>query len=300
MRICSLLPSTTEIICALGLSDSLVGITHECDYPSSIAALPAVTKSLIDHSNSSSREINTHISEAVHSGSGIYAIDNQLLDSLKPELILTQELCEVCAVAYSDVEQCVSTLTGEQTILSFEPSSVEDILDTIIHIGKYTGCESAAQTLVGQAHERITLVQERITPITSKPRVLALEWLDPLFTGGHWVPEMIEMAGGTSALGHVSKPSEEITYQNALDSQSDLIILMICGYDLEQTLTEFMKLKDTPLWRDYPGSVYVVNGSAYFSRPGPRIIDGIEILSEIINPSLFPRQKSKSDWRQIR
>ena len=300
MRICSLLPSTTEIVCALGLSDSLVGITHECDYPSAVSTVPVVTRSLIDHSNSSSNEINTHISEAVHSGSGIYSIDNKLLDLVNPELILTQELCQVCAVAYSDVERCVSTLSGEQTVLSFEPLSVEDILDTITHIGKYTGSESAALALVEQAHDRVRTVQEKSNTVTRRPNVLAVEWLEPLFTGGHWVPEMIEIAGGTSALGYAGAPSKQVTEREAIESKADLAILMICGYNLEQTLTEFAKTSENTFWREYKGPVYAVDGSAYFSRPGPRIIDGVEILSEIISPTLFSRKTSESDWLQVR
>ena len=300
MRICSLLPSTTEIVCALGLSDSLVGITHECDYPSAISTVPVVTKSLIDHSSSSPNEINTHISEAVHSGSGIYSIDNKLLDQVSPQLILTQELCQVCAVAYSDVERCVSTLSGEQTILSFEPSTVQDILDTVTHIGKYTGSESAALALVEQAHDRVRTVQEKSNAVTRRPHVLAVEWLEPLYTGGHWVPEMIEIAGGTSALGYAGEPSQQVTEREAIESKADLAILMICGYNLEQTLTEFTKINENSFWREYEGLVYAVDGSAYFSRPGPRIIDGIEILSEIINPTLFSRQKRQSDWLRIR
>ena len=191
MRICSLLPSTTEIVCALGLKENLVGITHECDYPQDISEIQVVTKNLIDHSGSNSQEINRHISEALHSGSGIYAIDNKSLESTNPDLILTQELCEVCAVSYSQVKESVRTLSGNQTVLSFEPSNIEGILDSIVRIGKHTNTEPNAKTLVSEAHGRIDAVKSKCSDSAINPRVLGLEWLEPPFIGGHWVPEMI-------------------------------------------------------------------------------------------------------------
>ena len=299
MRICSLLPSTTEIVCALGLKENLVGITHECDYPQEISDVRVVTKSLIDHSGSSSQEINRHISEALHSGSGIYAIDNESLEFTNPDLILTQELCEVCAVSYSQVEESVRTLTGKQTVLSFEPSNIGGILDSIIRIGKQTNTEPNAKTLVSEAHERINAVRSKSSDSLRNPRVLGLEWLEPPFIGGHWVPEMIEIAGGSPALGEKEAPSREITWEQALASSPEIIVLMVCGFDLKRTIEEFNLLSDSEFWKQFSGEIYAVDGSAYFSRPGPRIIDGIEILGEIIHPGIFQRKTEPNAWMKI-
>ena len=299
MRICSLLPSTTEIVCALGLKENLVGITHECDYPQEISDVQVVTKSLIDHSGSSSQEINRHISEALHSGSGIYAIDNESLEFTNPDLILTQELCEVCAVSYSQVEESVRTLSGNQTVLSFEPSNIGGILDSIIRIGKQTNTESNAKTLVNKSRERINAVRSKSSDSLRKPRVLGLEWLEPPFIGGHWVPEMIEIAGGSPALGEKEAPSREITWEQALASSPEIIVLMVCGFDLKRTVEEFNLLSESEFWKQYGGEIYAVDGSAYFSRPGPRIIEGIEILGEIIHPGIFQRTKEPNAWMKI-
>tara|TARA_Y100000758_G_scaffold21206_1_gene14556 strand:+ start:475 stop:1323 length:849 start_codon:yes stop_codon:yes gene_type:complete len=281
------------------LKENLVGITHECDYPQDISEIQVVTKSLIDHSGSSSLEINRHISEALHSGSGIYAIDNKSLESTNPDLILTQELCEVCAVSYSQVKESVRTLSGNQTVLSFEPSSIEGILDSIVRIGKHTNTEPNAKTLVSEAHGRIDDVKSKCSDSARKPRVLGLEWLEPPFIGGHWVPEMIEIAGGTPALGDQEAPSMEITWDQALASSPEIIVLMVCGFDLKRTVEEFHLLSESEFWKKYDGEIYAVDGSAYFSRPGPRIIDGIEILSEIIHPNIFRRKTEPNAWMKI-
>lgn len=299
IRICSLLPSTTEIVCALGLRENLVGITHECDYPPTLSGIKVVTQSLIDHADSRSHEINKHITEAVHSGSGIYAIDNETLESSSPDLILTQELCEVCAVSYSQVQESVKTLSGTQTILSFEPSNIEGILDSIISVGKQTGTESQAKNLVNDSHERINKVKNKLSNVSKTPRVLGVEWLNPLFMGGHWVPEMIEIAGGKATIGTPEEASREISWNDVLESSPEIIILMICGFDLDKTLSEFDLEKKSEFWNNYDGEIFAVDGSAYFSRPGPRIIDGIEILSEILHPEIFPRTTHSKAWAKI-
>ena len=304
IRICSLLPSTTEIVCELGLQKNLVGITHECDYPSEILDVQVVTKSLIDHTGSTSSQINTHISEALHKGSGIYAIDNEALSKVDPTMILTQELCEVCAVSYTLVEESVRTLGGDQKILSFEPSNLAGILDSILQIGKQTNTESKASEIVDQSHSRLDFVKSESLKSPKTPRVLGLEWLDPPFIGGHWVPEMIEYAGGVEAISLRESPSREIKWEEAIDASPDLVILMVCGFDLEITVAEFHNLsKDkswgSDFWETFKGDTYIVDGSSYFSRPGPRIVDGLEILAEIIQPEIFPRARPSSDWVKI-
>ena len=299
IRICSLLPSTTEIVCDLGLKDNLVGITHECDYPAEIRGVEVVTKSLIDHTGSTSGQINTHIVEALHKGSGIYAIDNEALNRVNPNIVLTQELCEVCAVSYSLVEESVRTLSGDQKILSFEPSNLEGILDSILQIGKQTNTESTAHSIIDQARSRLDFVKSQTLKSTETPRVLGLEWLDPPFIGGHWVPEMIEIAGGTPALGKREEPSKQVRWEEVWKSSPEIIVLMVCGFDLAKTIEEFYLLSESEFWKTFEGEIYAVNGSAYFSRPGPRIIDGVEILGEILNPDIFGRKKGPNAWKKI-
>jgi len=299
IRICSLLPSTTEIVCELGLQENLVGITHECDYPSEILDVEVVTKSLIDHTGSTSSQINTHISEASHKGSGIYAIDNEALSRVDPTMILTQELCEVCAVSYTLVEESVRTLAGDQKILSFEPSNLAGILDSILQIGKQTNTESKASEIVDQSHSRLDFVKSESLKSPKTSRVLGLEWLDPPFIGGHWVPEMIEIAGGTPALGKREEPSRQVSWEEVSKSSPEIIVLMVCGFDLARTIEEFDLLKESDFWKQYDGEIYAVDGSAYFSRPGPRIIDGVEILAEIINPHIFTRKTDPNGWKKI-
>ena len=299
MRICSLLPSTTEIVCSLGLQDSLVGITHECDYPPEILSIPVVTESLIDHSNSSSSEIDRHISEAVHQGSGIYAIKDNILEATRPDLILTQELCEVCAVSYNMVEESVRELEGEQTVLSFEPQNLEGIFESILKIGRYTDSKGTSENLVDNLKSRVANVIHVANNASKKPKVLGLEWLDPPFIGGHWVPEMIKYAGGIDVMGVTEQASREITWQEALDSIPEIVVLMVCGFDLSKTIEEFQSNKNGPFWDTYGGAVYAVDGSSYFSRPGPRIVDGLEILAEIFHPSQFPKIRSDRDWVKI-
>ena len=201
MRICSLLPSATEIVYALGLGDSLVGITHECDYPPEAARLPAVTSSAIDHTNATGREIHEHVADALRNVTSIYRLDQELLERLDPDLVLTQELCEVCAVSYDEVQRAVRLLPGQRKVLSLEPMTLEGIWDTIRSVGQTAGVEEQAQRIADELAARVAVVEAAVQDVAHRPRVLAMEWLDPVFIGGHWVPEMIRLAGGTDGLG---------------------------------------------------------------------------------------------------
>ena len=298
-RICSLLPSATEIVCALGLEDNLVGITHECDYPTSIDGIPVVTKSLINQSENNSSQIDSHIKRAAHNGSGIYSINSTIFRSITPDLILTQELCEVCAVSYRSVEESVRKLDGAPKILSLEPKNIADILDSIEIVGSLTGSSLAAQSISSNIRSRIDKIRKSLIDIKRIPKVLMLEWLDPPFVGGHWIPEMIKTLGAGNAYDLTNQPSREVTWQKLLHEKIDIVILAVCGFDLERTLIEFPSTKLGPFWDSYSGAVYAVDGSAYFSRPGPRIINGIEILAEIIHPSVFPRKYPAEAWCQV-
>ena len=298
-RICSLLPSATEIVCALGLGDNLVGITHECDYPTSIDGIPVVTKSLIDQSENNSSQIDSHIKQAAHDGSGIYSINSAIFRSITPDLILTQELCEVCAVSYRSVQESVRKLDGAPEILSLEPKNITDILDSIEIVGRLTGSSLKAQSIGANIRERLNKIKKSLKDMKRTPKVLTLEWLNPPFIGGHWVPEMISAVGAMNAYDLTNQPSREVKWQELLQEEIEIVVLAVCGFDLERTLVEFPSTKLGPFWDSYSGSVYAVDGSAYFSRPGPRIINGIEILAEIIHPSIFPRKSPAGAWRQV-
>ena len=298
-RICSLLPSATEIVCALGLKDNLVGVTHECDYPASIDGIPVVPENLIDQSKNNSSQIDSHIKQAAHDGSGIYSINSAIFRSIRPDLVLTQELCEVCAVSYRSVQESISKLDGSPEILSLEPKNITDIIDSIEIVGRLTGSDLEAQAIGTNIKERINKIRKSLKDIQRSPRVLPLEWLDPPFIGGHWVPEMISTVGAVNAYDLTNQPSREAKWQELLQEKIDTVILAVCGFDLERTLIEFPSTRTGPFWDRYSGPIYAVDGSAYFSRPGPRIINGIEILAAIIPPSIFPRKYPMGAWSQV-
>jgi iron complex transport system substrate-binding protein len=302
-KICSLLPSATEIVFALGLDHRLVGVTHECDYPPAARQLPVVTRSILDHQIRHSRDIHRHISAALHEGSSLYVLDQGLLERLDPELILTQELCDVCAVSYQLVEKAVLRLQGKRRVLSLEPTSLGGILASIEQVADAADVPDRAATAVTALRRRIEVVSEQSKEAPGRPRVLALEWLDPLFTAGHWVPEMIRVAGGRDTIGIEGRPSAQIAWSRVIEGDPEAIVLMPCGFTLEQTLEEAARVRFVEEWMRWTGGkrpvVYAVNGSAYFNRPGPRIVDGLEILFEIVQPTLGRPRWEGTAWRRL-
>ena len=303
LKICSLLPSATEIVFALERGDKLVAVTHECDFPPEAARLPVITRSALDHRTQGSREIHNHISSAVHVGSSIYVLDQALLERLNPDLILTQELCDVCAVSYEIVEKAVHRLEGHRRILSLEPTSLGGILETVKQVGEATGAQERAGAIVRELQERLDRIAARAQTASSRPRVFAMEWLDPPFTAGHWVPEMIRLAGGRDELAREGRPSSQIDWSRIADYDPEIIILMPCGFTLERTSEEFAGVTLPDEWLGLRAvrskHVYAVNGSAYFNRPGPRIVEGLEILAEILHPELFPRMMPRGAWQRL-
>lgn len=303
LRICSLLPSATEIVFSLGLGDCLAGVTHECDWPPEAAGLPVVTRSSLDSEASTSREIHNHISRSLHSGSSIYQLDKGHLARADPSLILTQELCDVCAVAYGEVRQAVRQLEGERTILSLEPADLEGILQTIGQVARHCGVPERGEAVVAGLRERIGSVSQNASRADSQPSVLALEWLDPPMAAGHWVPEMIRLSGGRDGLGKEGSPSYSLSWEAVARYDPDCVVLMPCGFTLNRTLEEARQAAWPPGWRNLKavasGQVYAVDGSAYFNRPGPRIVDGLEILSEILHPEIFKRLSPPDAWKQV-
>ena len=292
MRICSLLPSATEIVYALGLGDQLYGVSHECDYPPEAAAKPTLIRSAFDQSSLSSLEIDHAVMERLRSGEGIYTIDHDLLRQAEPDLILTQELCDVCAVPYSEVKRAVGQLGGQPRLLPLSPSLLGDVLQDISRVGEATGREEQAGSLVRRLRERIDRVAARTATAAERPTTFCLEWADPLYVAGHWVPEMVEMAGGIDGLGVKGKPSVQIEWERVVKYAPEVVILMPCGFDVERAVREVPLLTRLPGWSDLPavqrGQVYAVNATAYFSRSGPRLVDGLELLAKILHPELFP------------
>jgi iron complex transport system substrate-binding protein len=293
MRIVSLLPSATEILCALGLEADLVGVTHECDYPPFVRALPKVTRTLIPH-DASSRDIDTLVRERLQSQRALYTLDLPVLRALQPDLLVTQALCDVCAVAQAEVTAAAGSLPGQPRVLNLEPMSLEAVFATLLEVGRAAGCEPRAHRVVAALQDRVRQVAERTGTIALplRPRVAFLEWLDPLFVGGHWTPALVELAGGVDVLGKVGEPSRTTPWEALLAAVPDVLFIACCGFTAQRALADLPILERQPGWRDLPGvragRVFVTDGNAYFSRPGPRLVDGLEIMAHCLHPALHP------------
>ena len=300
MRIASLLPSATEIAFALGLGDQVVAVSHECDYPPEASNRPVLTKSAIHQKTHKSLEVDQEVERR---GGDIYEIDTKLLDELKPDLILTQELCAVCAVSYTKVKEAARVLDSDAKIVSLEPNNLEEIIDNIRLVGRMTGKVSRAEELASQLSLRIERVKERTRRVEQRPRVFFMEWLQPPWAGGHWIPQMVDYAGGVEGLGTLGKPSRRIGWDEVVDYQPEIIVLSPCGFDLDGVLKEVQALASYSGWDKIPAfqssNIYAVNASAFFSRPGPRVVDGLELLAHIIHPGLFPEFYRPQDVRKV-
>jgi iron complex transport system substrate-binding protein len=289
MRICSLLPSATEIAFALGLGDQVVAVSHECDYPHEASNRPVLTKSAIHQKIHRSLELDREVEQRE---GDIYEIDEKLLEKLKPDLILTQELCHVCAVSYTKVKEAARVLDADTKIVSLEPTNLEEIVDNILLVGRITGKLEEGEKLAQQMLQRISRIREKAQTTRHRPRVFFMEWLQPLWTGGHWIPQMVDYAGGVDGLGRLGKPSHRLEWDDVIEYQPEIIVLSPCGFDANQVMEEAHVLASYQGWEKIPAfqssRIYAVNASAYFSRSGPRVVDGLEILAHIIHPELFP------------
>jgi iron complex transport system substrate-binding protein len=288
MRIASLLPSATEIVCALGLEEQLVAVTHECDFPAGVKRKPVVTASLLT-AGTTSGAIDRHIRRLVHEGSSIYRLDADRLATLGPDLILTQELCQVCAVSYPIVEAAGRRLAGATQLISLEPESLSDVFGHVQLVGRLTGRIAEADRVVAGFQERVSAVT-RLIGQREPRRVLCLEWIDPLFGSGHWTPELVQLAGGQDLLGNRRQPARVIAWEEVVAAAPDVVVVMACGFSLDRSLQEIPLLETRPGWTALPavrrGDVYVVDGNAYFSRPGPRLVDSVEIMAGLLHPDL--------------
>ena len=288
MRICSFLPSTTEIICALGLEENLTGITHECDHPETVLEKPRVIMSSIDHKTLSSREIDELVAKNSKEGKSTYLVELEKLKEARPDIIFTQGLCEVCAVSGSQVLEAVEVLENRPEIISLEPGTVDEVLESIITVGEATGKSREAHELVEKLNSRISGIRTITERERDKPRVFCLEWLDPPFVAGHWVPDMVEIAGGQNGLRNKGEISVKVKWEEILEFAPHYIFVMPCGFNIDKTLNEIDAITSNPIWHQTPaaqkGNVYLVDANSYFSRPGPRLVEGIEIIARTIHP----------------
>ena len=291
MRIVSLLPSTTEIICALGLEDSLAGITHECDYPASVIDKPRLTASRISQETMSSKEIDHAVRSQLDGHGSIYDLDEARLRELNPDLILTQELCDVCAVSYKTVERAARMFEAGVRVVSLEPNTIADIFENIRTVGELTERKIEAAKLVDDLSARLDRVRELTARSDYRPRTLMLEWLEPAFAPGHWVPEQVAIAGGDQGFGRAGRPSTTTTAEEIRAYAPEVIVLIPCGYYKEDILRQLPSANLPAGWEDLPavrsGKVWATDATSYFSRPGPRVVDGVEILARILHPEIF-------------
>jgi iron complex transport system substrate-binding protein len=291
LRIASLLPSATEIVCALGLEDSLVGVTHECDYPPSVVNKPKLTASRISHETMSSKEIDHAVRTQLDGHGSIYSLNEKLLYELSPTLILTQELCEVCAVSYKTVQEAARMMETDVPVVSLEPQNIKGIFSNILTVGHLTGKGEKAEEVVKELTGKLDRIAAALAGIQHRPRTLMLEWLEPPFAPGHWVPEQVVIAGGDHSFGYIGQPSKTTTSEEIHNYAPERIVLIPCGYYKEDTLRALSKVKLPERWNDLPavqaGEVWAVDATSYFSRPGPRVVDGVEILARIIHPEIF-------------
>jgi iron complex transport system substrate-binding protein len=286
MRIVSLVPSATEMLFALGLGDEIVGVTHECDYPAQARDLPKVTRDILP-AGLSAAEIDAAVKERTLAGESIYELDSEALHELEPDLIVTQALCSVCAVSYDDVRAIAEEIDTQPMVISLDPHTVGEVLGDARTLAQATDAKDAAVDLVREASARIDRIRVLTRKARRRPRVAALEWLDPPFAAGHWTPQLIEYAGGEDVLGFTGENSSETTWELVAAAEPDVVIVMPCGYDAEIAHREAEMHRDQ-LAAIGAGEVVAVDAAAYFSRPGPRIIDGLELLAHILHPDLVP------------
>ena len=285
MRVASLLPSATEMVHFAGAGENLVGVTHECDYPSGVQNLPKLTNSKIDNSMTSA-EIDAAIGKYLTDTGSIYALDVDLLAELSPDLILTQGLCDVCAVSMNLVEEAASALPRRPEILSLNPASLEDVLEDAARIGEALGRGKETGEKIAALRERLARVEAAVAGLP-RPRVGCIEWLDPPFSAGHWVPEMVRLAGGEELYSGPGEPSVRLSWDEVFGAAPEVLVLMPCGFGVERTIREARALPEVPGWDELPavknGRVWAVDANSYFSRPAPRLAEGVEILARILH-----------------
>lgn len=289
MRLVSFLPSATEILYELGAGEKIFGVTHECNYPVEAKNKPRVIHASFDPKKMSSQEIDKKVIELMHTGKDIYILDEQVLKKADPQLIVAQGICEVCSPYTKEINRAVKILGGKTEVLILDPHNLYDILKNIMDIGNKIGKQEKAKSFVIELQRRIDYIKN--FPKVSRPKVVCIEWIDPLFTAGHWVPQMVEITGGKNGISSTGDKSRKMGIEEIIKFDPDIIVLMPCGFDVNRTILESAKLFENKKWKSLKavrqGEIYAVNANEYFSKPGPRTVIGLEILAKIIHPGAF-------------
>jgi iron complex transport system substrate-binding protein len=297
VRIVSFLPSATETLYELGAGKQIVGVTHECKFPYQARKKPQVIRPSFDPTHLTSRDIDNKIVELMHTGQDIYMVDEITLKKASPDLIVAQGLCEVCSPFTKEIVKTVSLLGGRPDVLVLDPHDLNDILVSIIDVAEKIGKVNKGRKVVASLQKRIDSV--RNVKLKHKPKVLCVEWIDPLFTAGHWVPQIVEYAGGVNIISSTGEPSRRMDIEEVIQLEPDIIVLMPCGFDINRTLIELPVLECNEKWKSLQaiknGKVYVVNANAYFSKPGPRTVTGLEIMAKILHPEAFQHIRVPKD-----
>ncbi|NEO53173.1 MAG: cobalamin-binding protein [Okeania sp. SIO3B5] len=303
LKIVSLIPSATEIVATLGLMDAIVGRSHECDYPPEVKNLPVCTQPKFNPDGSSS-EIHNRATELLQSALSVYRVEIETLEKLKPTYIITQAQCDVCAVSLAEVEAAVANLTkSHPQIISLQPNLLAEVWADMEKVAMSLGVDG--NEVISQLKYRVKACVEKTQnlPVSDIPKVACIEWSDPLMAAGNWIPELVQFAGGNSLFGVVGKHSPWLKWEDLLIANPDMIIFMPCGFDLERTRQDTMELINRPEWQDLPvvksGKVYITDGNSYFNRPGPRLVDSLEILAEILHPELFDFGYQGIGWMKL-
>ncbi len=302
MRIVSLLPSATEILFALGLGDCVVGVTHECDFPPEAAEKPRLIRPRVDPS-AAPAELDRQVRELMSRGESIYTVDEALLRSLAPDLIITQDLCHVCAASPDDLGAALARMLSAPDVLSLHPQTLSGVWDDIREIGKATRRLAEADRLAADLARRVAKIETFVAATASRPRVVCLEWLDPFYVGGHWVPEMVACAGGEDLFGRAATPSFRVTPQQVVEAQPEMIVVMQCGYGVARNREEYRRTNFPSGWRDLPAvrskRVFAVDANSYFSRSGPRLAVGVAILAHLFHPECSIPETPADGFRAI-
>lgn len=301
-RIVSLLPSATEMVCALGLESSLQAVSHECDYPPQAVAKPKATFGLIPSVELDSGEIDRRVSQSLCRGESLYGLDLEVLRRARPELVVTQELCDVCAVTGTELRRALQELGLSPRVLTQTPRNLQGILQDILELGAALGARGRAESVVARMREEARALRAA-SDGRPRPRVWCAEWLDPPFAAGHWVPELVALAGGLEVLGRAGEPSRRADWEELAAAAPEIVVLMPCGFDADRTLREAGRLRENPAWRGLPavreGRVWAVDANAYFSRPGPRILEGAALLAHLFSGGRVPWRGPASAFAQL-